>query len=150
MEQHDPADLSTGAQPYAYVVDRVIRADLSIDVTEQMSRSLGVKAWDAMADLRDELAPDEKVGWFAVFNGDVEREDVGEGEAEGEGNSNEDADERRTQGSLSSSNKVGASSLISTSFPLFPCDLGFVCLPPRWWKAIPHPHEWAFPSVPES
>ena len=79
IEQYNPDDLRTGAQPFAYVADKVIRADLAINVTECMgNQSLGVKTWDAMADLRDELAPDEKVGWYSVYNGDTERTDIGE------------------------------------------------------------------------
>lgn len=77
IEQHDPEDLHTGAQPYAFVADRVVRTDLSVDLGECMSQSLGVNAWDAMADLRDELAGEEKVGWWAVWNGDVDRADLG-------------------------------------------------------------------------
>ena len=82
VEQYDPDDLATATQPYAYVADKVIRADLCINVTDCMSQSLGVKAWDAMADLRDELAKDEKVGWWVVWNGDVDRDDLGPPETE--------------------------------------------------------------------
>lgn len=30
-------------------------------------------AWDALAELRDQLAKDEKIGWWVVYNGDPER-----------------------------------------------------------------------------
>ena len=30
-------------------------------------------AWDALAELRDKLAKDEKIGWWVVYNGDPER-----------------------------------------------------------------------------
>lgn len=76
VEQYDPDDVGpkAGCQPYAFVADRVVEADLSIDVGEAMNKSISVKEWDAMVDLRDELAKDEKVGWYVVYNGDVDRD----------------------------------------------------------------------------
>jgi hypothetical protein len=73
IEQYDPADERTKEQPYAYVCDQVYEVQLGVDVDEV--RGMGVKneAWSAMADLRDKLAAGEKVGWFVVVNGDVER-----------------------------------------------------------------------------
>ena len=97
VEQYDPADLHTGTHPYAYVADKVVRADLNIDITEVMSQSLGVKAWDAMADLRDKLEPKEKVGWYVVYNGDPERADVGSSEEEDEESTEEEAEEEEIE-----------------------------------------------------
>ena len=134
VEQHDPEDLRTGAQPFAFVADTVREAadvagigagavggsggsgenggrrkdgkagrmngagsgvygqGLSMDVGAAMGRGGGIggETWDAMADLRDEIAKDEIVGWFAVWNGDVERRDLGE---EGDDAEEEDEDE---------------------------------------------------------
>ena len=83
IEQHDPDDLRMQAQPHAFVCDLVVEAKLSINVTEAMRGNLGAAAWDKMVDLRDQLAAGEEVGWFAVWNGDVERADVGEAASEG-------------------------------------------------------------------
>ncbi|KAF2711366.1 pre-mRNA-splicing factor prp1 [Pleomassaria siparia CBS 279.74] len=73
VEQHDPVDLKTTSQPYAYICDQVHEVTLGVDIDEV--RGLGVKneVWSAMADLRDQVAPGEKVAWFVVVNGDVER-----------------------------------------------------------------------------
>lgn len=137
VEQHDPEDLRTGAQPFAFVADTVREAPaatsvsdgggryggrrrrdgeggnkgrrkgereksqgrikglsangvygqgLSMDVGAAMGRGGGIsgETWDAMADLRDEIAKDESVGWFAVWNGDVERRDLGPADDEEE------------------------------------------------------------------
>ena len=126
VEQHDPEDLRTGAQPFAFVADTVrvapvagaedegdgegeggekaARRDgrsggqirglsangvygqgLSMDVGAAMGRGGGIggETWDAMADLRDEIAQDATVGWFAVWNGDVDRRDLGDEEEMG-------------------------------------------------------------------
>ncbi len=75
VEQYNPADTSANAtsQPFAFVTDRVERSELSIDVGEVMTQGVGAAGWDALADLRDQLAPGEKIGWFVVYNGDEER-----------------------------------------------------------------------------
>ena len=75
VEQYNPADTSATAtsQPFAFVTDRVERSELSIDVGEVMAQGVGAAGWDALADLRDQLAPGEKIGWFVVYNGDEER-----------------------------------------------------------------------------
>jgi len=78
MEQYDPADVSSNAQsqPFAYVCDAVIKGELSIDIEQTRSHSIAAKDWQAMADLRDALAPEATLGWFAVYNGDEERADL--------------------------------------------------------------------------
>lgn len=75
IEQHDPSDLSAAAasQPYAYVADTVEEIKLGVEVEEIRGRGVNNDQWTAMMDLRDKLAPDEKVGWFIVVCGDVER-----------------------------------------------------------------------------
>ena len=75
IEQYDPADTSSSAQsqPYAYVTDKVAIHDLSIVVEDTLSQGLPPASWEAMAELRDSLAPGANIGWFVVFNGDPER-----------------------------------------------------------------------------
>ena len=75
IEQYDPSDTSFSAQsqPYAYVCDTVHQANLNIDVADAMSKAMPAAAWDAMADLRDAIAPNAKLGWWVVYNGDEER-----------------------------------------------------------------------------
>ena len=73
IEQYDPADLATKDQPYAYICDQVTEIKLGVDVDD--IRGVGVQstAWTALVELRDRVAPEQKVGWFVVVNGDVER-----------------------------------------------------------------------------
>jgi hypothetical protein len=73
VEQYDPNDLVSKEQPYAYVCDQVHDVHLSVDVDDVRGKGVTSEAWDALADLRDKIAPGEKVGWFVVVNGDVER-----------------------------------------------------------------------------
>ncbi len=87
IEQYNPADTSTNAisQPYAFVTDKVERSETSIDVGEVMAQGVAAAGWDALADLRDQLAPGEKIGWFVVYNGDEERLKEAEEETEDDG-----------------------------------------------------------------
>ncbi len=87
VEQYNPADTSANAisQPFAFVTDRVERSEMSIDVGEVMAQGVAAAGWDALADLRDHLAPGEKIGWFVVYNGDEERLREGEDETEDDG-----------------------------------------------------------------
>ena len=73
IEQYDPSDEITKSQPYAYVCDQVYEVQLGVDVDEVRGKGVKNEAWSAMADLRDKVAAGEKVGWFVVVNGDVER-----------------------------------------------------------------------------
>ena len=75
IEQYDPADISSSAQsqPYAYVTDKVAVHDLSIVLEDVMSQGLPPASWEAMAELRDNIAPGANIGWFVVYNGDPER-----------------------------------------------------------------------------
>lgn len=49
---------------------------LSINVQEVIAAGPGLtnRAWEAMADLRDNLAKGEDIGWWVIYNGDPERE----------------------------------------------------------------------------
>lgn len=79
IEQYDPADTSSSAQsqPYAYVTDKVAVHDLSIVVEDIISQGLPPTSWEAMAELRDNIAPGANIGWFVVYNGDPERAEGG-------------------------------------------------------------------------
>lgn len=77
IEQYDPEDTSSAAvsQPHAFVADKVVECGLSANVENIISEGPGLNAqgWEAMADLRDALSPDSKIGWWVVYNGDPER-----------------------------------------------------------------------------
>jgi len=75
LEQYDPSDESveSKSQPYAYVCDVVQEVKLGIEFDEVRGKGVHNDVWTAMMDLRDKLAPGEKVSWFVVVCGDVER-----------------------------------------------------------------------------
>lgn len=73
IEQYDPEDLSTKDQPYAYVCDQVRDIRLGVDIDEVREECLKDEQRKAITELRDKVAPGEKLGWFVVVNGDVER-----------------------------------------------------------------------------
>lgn len=83
VEQYDPHDVSDSAlsQPHAFVADKVELCHLSLDVTDTMEKGVGQKGWDALWDLREQLAPGQKLGWWIVYNGDESREGEGKGDA---------------------------------------------------------------------
>lgn len=88
IEQYDPDDLTTKDQPYAYVCDQAHEVQLGVDVDDVRGKGVPSETWSALADLRDKLAAEQKVGWFVVVNGDVERwappvEDTAVGSADG-------------------------------------------------------------------
>lgn len=75
IEQYDPDDLSVASlsQPYAYVADIVEEVKLGVDIDDVRGRGVNNEQWASLMDIRDRLAPDEKVGWFVVVCGDEER-----------------------------------------------------------------------------
>ena len=75
IEQYDPADLSPSAlsQPFAYVADVVEEVKLGVDIDDVRGRGVSNDQWGALMEVRDRLAPDEKVGWWVVVCGDEER-----------------------------------------------------------------------------
>nr|POE93632.1 hypothetical protein CFP56_19644 [Quercus suber] len=75
IEQYDPADESagSGSQPYAYVADIVHEIKLGVAVDDVVSAGIGNEQWNSMMELRDKLAPEEKVSWYIVVCGDEER-----------------------------------------------------------------------------
>ena len=74
VEQYDPTNDAANAtlQPYAFVVDKVEQGHLNINVETVMGQGVSAAKWDALADLRDQIAPGEKIGWWVVYNGDAE------------------------------------------------------------------------------
>ncbi len=73
IEQYDPEDLTTKDQPYAYVCDIVHEVSLSADIEDVRGSKTKDGQDTAITELRDKVAPGEKLGWFVVSNGDVER-----------------------------------------------------------------------------
>ncbi|KAF2760135.1 hypothetical protein EJ05DRAFT_483916 [Pseudovirgaria hyperparasitica] len=73
VEQYDPLDENIKSQPFAYVCDIVHEVKLGIDVEEVRGKGVDNEAWGSLIELRDQLAPGEKVGWFVVVCGDTER-----------------------------------------------------------------------------
>jgi hypothetical protein len=75
VEQYDPADetAESRSQPYAYVADVVHEVRLGVEIDEVRGRGVSNERWAAMVDLRDAVAPGEKVAWFVVVCGDTER-----------------------------------------------------------------------------
>lgn len=113
IEQHDPEDDSTNAavsQPYAFVANKVVTlADnfngLSLNVDEVMNQGTGLSesGMEAMEELRDKLDPEEKIGWYIVYNGDPERRYPGmsddEKETDSEYTEEDDGDTEMTEDS---------------------------------------------------
>ncbi|KAH8699132.1 hypothetical protein BGW36DRAFT_358639 [Talaromyces proteolyticus] len=84
IEQYDPLDTSNAAvsQPYAFVADRVTvlpdhtrpRHGLSASIDQhQLDEMISPEARDSLIEIRDAIAPGEKIGWWMVYNGDPER-----------------------------------------------------------------------------
>ena len=87
IEQRNP-EITTGStiQPFAFVADKIETCHLSVDVGVTIGHGVSTESWGALVELRDQLAPKEKVGWWVVYSGDEERSvsDSGEGNEEDE------------------------------------------------------------------
>ncbi|KAJ5131174.1 AP complex mu/sigma subunit [Penicillium bovifimosum] len=85
IEQYDPADETSGtvSQDYAYVGARVLEipddgsggrgGGLNIEDCVEQGSGLTEDQTAALEELRDRLAPGEKIGWYLVYNGDPDR-----------------------------------------------------------------------------
>jgi len=75
IEQYDPMDerAESKSQPYAYVCDVVQEVKLGVDIDEVRGKGVGNEQWASLVELRDKIAPGEKVAWFVVVCGDTER-----------------------------------------------------------------------------
>ena len=97
IEPYDPEDVTSdvaSCQPFAFVASKVVTLadnvhNLSLDVDEVMKEGKGVSAsgMKAMEELREKLAPEEKIGWHIVYNGDPERRYPGMSDEEDEDDS---------------------------------------------------------------
>ena len=60
------------------MADRVEISALDADLHKIMNEGLGItnEEWQAMGELRDIISPGERIGWCAVWNGDVERKGI--------------------------------------------------------------------------
>ena len=70
------------SQPHAFVADNVtILPDtarpvkgLSVEIDQRfLDDAIPSEARDTLAEIRDAIAPGEKIGWWIVYNGDPER-----------------------------------------------------------------------------
>lgn len=96
IEQYDPEDTTTNeavSKPHAFVGVKVMtlpdsetqEGNMSWD-TKELDRNgsgLSEEGAEALAKLRDRLAPGEKIGWYLVYNGDPAREYPHSDEEEG-------------------------------------------------------------------
>lgn len=75
VEEYDPADESavSNIQEFAYVADKVVRHGPGIDLKHVQDEGIPAAQWGAMADLREEIAKGEQLGWWIVYNADPER-----------------------------------------------------------------------------
>jgi len=75
VEQYDPEDTSASAasQPFAYVADVVHEVKLGVAIDEVLGGGIKNEQWSAMMEVRDKLAPEEKLAWYVVVCGDEER-----------------------------------------------------------------------------
>ncbi|KKY22852.1 putative developmental regulator [Phaeomoniella chlamydospora] len=57
--------------------EKIKSTSLGVNVEDVIAEGSGLsaKGWEAFADLRDAIAPGEKIGWWIVYNGDPERRD---------------------------------------------------------------------------
>lgn len=117
IEQYDPDDTSAAAvsQPYAYVAAKTMTmgdrgkkgGGLSLSLEELIEKGPGLsqRAREAFEKLKDTLAPESKMGWFIVYNGDPERaiddEDYDNGHSE-RGYDQDDGDETMNDYSIAS------------------------------------------------
>ncbi|ERF71791.1 hypothetical protein EPUS_01706 [Endocarpon pusillum Z07020] len=85
---------------------------LSLNIEEVVAEGPGVMApaWEAFAQLRDKIAPGEKIGWWVVYNGDPERaydSDEDEDEDEEDEDEEEDHAEEVEEGTIAAETEDG-------------------------------------------
>lgn len=73
MEQYDPKNITIKNQDFAYVADVVHEIHLGADVDELRDGHTPYEQWEALRQLRTKIAPDEKIAWYVVYCGDLER-----------------------------------------------------------------------------
>ncbi|PVH81096.1 hypothetical protein DL98DRAFT_417284 [Cadophora sp. DSE1049] len=113
VEQHDPDDIGSVSQPYAYVADYMIEVPLGISITEEIARYEAKKQEEEaplsirrrsrrlgwFEKLRDGLQKGGDIGWFVVVCGDEERRAPSVTTTEGERTGSEEVEKApRTAG----------------------------------------------------
>ena len=74
IEQYSPEFVTENSiQPFAFVADKIETCQLNIDVGVTTGQDIGTEEIEALAELRDKLAPVEKIGWWVVYNADENR-----------------------------------------------------------------------------
>lgn len=118
IEQYDPADETSGtvSQDFAYIGARVMEIPDSCrgdgggqnieDVAEQGS-GLTEDETKALEELRDRLAPGEKIGWYLVYNGDPDRWYPDSGSEFGEYESEDERVQSTAQSTVQSQRQSG-------------------------------------------
>lgn len=93
VEQYDPAATIRldHKSDFAFVADQVKECGLSVDAATIAAPEEGEDS-GALGALRDVLSKGAEIGWWIVYNGDAEREDLGNGDDE------EDEDEDEGEG----------------------------------------------------
>lgn len=109
VEQYDPVATRRVERnsDFAFVADQVKEYGLSIDAATltDVAAPGEAEASGALGALRDVLSKGAEIGWWIVYNGDADRQDLGNGdgeeeeEEEGEGEDTEkEAETKRTGG----------------------------------------------------
>lgn len=101
VEQYDPAATSrlVRKSDFAFVADQVKECGLSIDAATLTRIRAPEEAGDsgALGALRDVLSKGAEIGWWIVYNGDAEREDLGTEDEDEERNEGEGEDKERKE-----------------------------------------------------
>ncbi|KAJ5184367.1 hypothetical protein N7491_007765 [Penicillium cf. griseofulvum] len=125
IEQYDPADETSGtvSQDHAYISTRVLEipedgsgGGENIENCVERGSGLTDDQMAALEQLRDRLAPGEKIGWYLVYNGDPDRW-YPDSEDEDYDSEEEFEDETQTQQSQVQSQRESRSSFTETPSP---------------------------------
>lgn len=112
MEQYDPAATVRSGHKFdfAFVADQVKECGLSIDAAALTRMGAPDEADDsgALGALRDNLSKGAEIGWWIVYNGDVEREDLGSGDDEAEKGEDEGEDKEKKGVEMETTGKEAA------------------------------------------
>ncbi|KOS41187.1 hypothetical protein ACN38_g7940 [Penicillium nordicum] len=126
IEQYDPADETSGtvSQDHAYISTRVLEmpedgsgscGGENIEDCVEQGSGLTDDQTAALEELRDRLAPGEKIGWYLVYNGDPERWFPDSEDEEDYESEEESEDERQTQRQSQAQSQKGDSFTEPTS-----------------------------------
>jgi len=140
---------SAGSSP----IPRHNPAVLSLNVEDAMANGPAVtpQAWEALAEIRDNIAEGEKIGWWVIYNGDPDR---GYDAADSESDYEEETEEEEAEGARTpTQTELYMSGIIGQPLPsILPPDLKHLALGENKdyrnpiGMAIPHPPPPAPPS----